>query len=63
MYAARQAHGEVLTCGRCGQPIAPDEPFDLGHSDDRSTWNGPEHRSRCNRAAAGRFGAAITNGS
>lgn len=44
-----------LVCWRCGLPIHPDEPFDLGHDDhDRSVTRGPEHAYRCNRSAAGR---------
>lgn len=48
-----------VTCWRCGEPIKPDEAWDLGHSDhDRNITRGPEHAHRCNRAAAGRTGAA-----
>ena len=43
------------TCWRCGLPIQPGDPWDLGHDDyNRSITRGPEHAYTCNRSAAGR---------
>jgi len=63
-WALRIAAGD-LVCYRCGQLIAPGQPWDLGHVIDRarggSETNGgvaPEHRS-CNRSAGAELGLAL----
>ena len=49
IWKARVQAGGVV-CARCGRPIMPGAPFDLGHDDhDRSRYTGVEH-VRCNRA-------------
>ncbi len=54
-WEPRVRRGEA-NCWRCRQPIPPDGPWDLGHSDDRTKWMGPECVG-CNRRA----GAAKAN--
>lgn len=49
VWAPRVAAGYVV-CWRCGVLIAPGTPWDLGHSSDRTGYNGPEHTS-CSRSA------------
>jgi hypothetical protein len=39
----------ALICLKEGRRIQPGEPWDLGHTPDRTGWTGPEHQE-CNRA-------------
>jgi hypothetical protein len=48
-YTALVASG-LAVCARCGKPVAPRAPLDLGHTPDRTGWTGPEH-PKCNRVA------------
>lgn len=49
---------ENFRCARCGIQFENGEPFQLGHTDDRESWSGPEH-IRCNLGAAGQAAHAI----
>jgi hypothetical protein len=65
-WQRRMDQGEAVDCHaeRCLEPsrwIRPGQPWDLGHTPDRTAWTGPEH-PLCNRAEGGRRGAAATNG-
>lgn len=56
-WVGRMASGEVVHCARCGKRLDPTQPWDLGHTADRTTWTGPECLP-CNRGDGGRRGRA-----
>lgn len=41
----------LAVCARCGEPIHPDEPWDLDHADDGVTYLGVSHAAH-NRATS-----------
>lgn len=50
-----------IPCARgCGTRITSEDTWDLGHTEDRTTWTGPECIP-CNRGAGGRNGAAAAH--
>lgn len=49
------ADAGLLNCARCGDRIAPGQPWHLDHSDDRQVYLGASH-ARCNSVAAGNRG-------
>lgn len=64
---ARLKRGDQVQCIGCGQPIQPEQQYDIGHIRDsyRGGNNtlenlGPQHRKE-NRSAGGRAGALATN--
>ena len=47
----RQVEAGLAVCARCGKPIVPGTPWDLGHVDGNpNLYQGAEHR-KCNRGA------------
>ena len=53
---AGQAMCHAARCLKPTRHIQPGEPWDLGHTPDRTAWTGPEHM-RCNRVDGGKRAA------
>lgn len=51
---AIQVQSGSVICARCDQLIEQGQAWDLGHTDDRSGYTGPEHAT-CNRRAGGQI--------
>lgn len=53
-WAPAVATGTVRCANpRCGRLISPSAVWDLGHTEDRRSYRGPEH-AKCNRSEGGR---------
>ncbi len=59
-FARELEAGKTFTCAKCCKPVAHGDAWDLGHSEDRRTYTGPEHAA-CNRSHGGKRGAKVTN--
>jgi hypothetical protein len=46
-------HCHARVCVEPARLILPGQAWDLGHTEDRTAWTGPEHAT-CNRSAGGR---------
>lgn len=57
-WKPRVERGEV-PCARCGQLIEPGARWNLGHTDDRTGWTGPEH-PLCNQRASAKVAVQWT---
>lgn len=51
--AAGTAECHARICLHATRAIDPDEAWDLGHNESRTTWTGPEH-VKCNRTEGAR---------
>lgn len=51
--AAGRVDCHAVLCLMPERRIGPMDPWDLGHTPDRTAWTGPEHR-RCNRSEGAR---------
>ena len=52
---AGQAWCHATTCLKADRRIQPGTPWHLGHTEDRSSWTGPEHE-QCNESDGARRG-------
>lgn len=57
-WETRLNRGEIHTCAKCGKPVSKYDTWDLGHTDDRTDYTGPEHMT-CNRSAGAKNSAKV----